>query len=735
MAFVKKIYPVQGMSCSSCASSIQTMLGAQAGIRTANVNLAGEQVLVEYDPDVVTLEQIEQVVDDLGFKLITADLTEEEQKDIHNARLRNLRTNTILAISLSIPVFLIGMFFHHLPYRNWIMLILTLPVLAWSGREFFVIAWKRASHLQANMDTLVALGTGSAFLFSLFNTLFPQWLLSRGLEPHVYYEASAVIISFILLGRYFEERAKKRTSGAIKKLMGLQVKTARVIRNGVEKEMLITKIIPGDILVIRPGEKIPADGKVTEGEGYVDESMITGESIPVEKKPGDPVIGATLNQTGSIKMVAEKVGSETMLAQIIKLVQEAQGSKAPVQQLADKIASYFVPIVMIIAVITFFAWFIWYPVSGIQYGFVTALAVLVIACPCALGLATPTALMVGLGKAAQAGILIRDAVSLEQLKEVNAIVLDKTGTVSKGIPEVTEVIWDPVLNDTDRISEAIGAIENRSEHPFAKAITERFPAPAAERETITGFDSTTGKGITAFYGKHEYLIGSRTFVKDSNCLVPVGLAASEEYCRKQPASVVYVARSRQVVAMILLADTIKPTSRKAVEELQSMGIEVHMLTGDSVAAASHMALEAGIDLFKAEVTPVAKAEYIRKLKAGGSIVAMAGDGINDSPALAEANVGMAMGDGTDIAIESAQVILVKGDLGKLVSAFRLSQATVRTIRQNLFWAFFYNVISIPVAAGLLFPINGFLLNPMIAGAAMAFSSVSVVSNSLRLRAT
>jgi P-type Cu2+ transporter len=733
MAFVKKIYPVQGMSCSSCASSIQTMLDEQEGIRTANVNLAGEQVLVEYDPEQVTPEQIEKAIDGLGYKLITHDLSEEQQKDIASGRLRMLRFNTILAVCLSLPVFVIGMFFHHMPYGKWIMLALTVPVLAWSGREFFVITWKRARHLQANMDTLVALGTGSAFLFSVFNTLFPQWLLSRGLEPHVYYEASAVIISFILLGRYFEELAKKRTSGAIKKLMGLQVKTARVIRNGVEKEMLISKIVAGDILVIRPGEKIPTDGTVTEGYGYIDESMITGESVPVEKKPGDPVIGATLNQTGSLKMVAEKVGMETMLAQIVRLVQEAQGSKAPIQKLADRIASWFVPSVIVVALLTFFAWLIWHPSSGIQFAFVTALAVLVIACPCALGLATPTALMVGLGRAAQAGILVRDAVSLENLKNVTAIVLDKTGTVSKGKPEVTEVIWDPALTDNEAIAPPIGALENRSEHPFAKAMAGRFPVPEKETETVTGFDSTTGKGITAFYGRHEYLIGSRTFVKESNCIVPEGLVPYEEYCRKQPASVVYVARSRQVVAMILLADTIKPTSRKAVEELQNMGIEVHMLTGDSVAAASHMALEAGIDFYKAEVTPAGKADYIRNLKEDGRLVAMAGDGINDSPALALADVGIAMGDGTDIAIESAQVILIKGDLEKLVTAFRLSQATVRTIRQNLFWAFFYNVISIPLAAGVLFPFTGFLLNPMIAGAAMAFSSVSVVANSLRLR--
>ena len=733
MAIIKKTYPVQGMSCSSCAASIQTFLSATEGVRTANVNLAGEEVLLEYDTEKISLEQIEKAVDGLGFKLITSGLTEDERQDMKSKRLRTLRTRTILAVSLSLPVFIIGMFFHHLAYRNWIMMVLTLPVLVWSGREFYVIAFKRARHGQANMDTLVALGTGSAFLFSLFNTLFPEWLLRNGLEPHVYYEASAVIISFILLGRYFEERAKKRTSGAIRKLMGLQVKTARVIRNGVEKEMLISKIRVDDILVIRPGEKIPTDGRVTEGSGFVDESMITGESIPVEKGPGDAVIGATLNQTGSLKMVAEKVGSETMLAQIVRLVQEAQGSKAPIQKLADKISSWFVPIVITLAIITFFVWWIGYPESGLQYGFVTALAVLIIACPCALGLATPTALMVGLGRAAQMGILVRDAVSLEDLKNIHALVVDKTGTVSKGRPEVIAVIRDPEEEDRAGTDEAIAAIEDRSEHLFARAIVEKFPVSASGRGVVENFDSTTGKGVRASYRGNEYIIGSPAFTRELDCIVPPALTASEEISGQQPASIVYVARNRRVVAMILLADTIKPTSKHAISELKSMGIEVHMLTGDTAASASHMAKEAGIDFCQAEVSPAGKAAYLQKMKSEGKIVAMAGDGINDSPALALADVGIAMGQGTDIAIESAQVILIKGDLEKLVAAIRLSHATVRIIRQNLFWAFFYNVISIPVAAGILFPFTGFLLNPMIAGAAMAFSSVSVVSNSLRLR--
>jgi P-type Cu2+ transporter len=733
MAFVKKILPVQGMSCSSCASSIQSMLGTQEGIRTANVNLAGEQVFIEYDPEKITMEQIEHTVDSLGYKLITTDLSDEQKKDLEAGRLRSLRFNTLMALAFSVPVFIIAMFFHHLPYRNWMMLLLTIPVVCWFGREFFIIAWKRARHLQSNMDTLVALGAGSAFLFSVYNTLFPGYLLSHGIEPHVYFEASAVIITFILMGRYFEERAKKRTSGAIKKLMSLGVKTARVIRNGVEKEMLISKIVQGDTLVIRPGEKIPADGTVLEGSGLVDESMITGEPIPVEKGPGDTVIGATLNQNGSLRMRAEKVGADTMLAQIIRLVQEAQGSKAPIQRLADRIASVFVPVVISIAILTFASWLIWHPISGIQFAFVATVAVLIIACPCALGLATPTALMVGLGRAAEMGILVRDAVSLEQLHLVQAVVLDKTGTLTKGKPEVTEIIWDPGLKNPEEVKQAIGAIERRSEHPFAEALAEKFPVNGESAESITGFISASGKGVSATYGANEYLIGSRSFILENNCLLPEALVPKVEYSGRQPASVVYVSRNRHVVAMILLADRVKESSARAVSALKEMGIEVHMLTGDTMASASHIASAAGIGLFRAEVSPAGKADYIRELKSRQVIVAMAGDGINDSPALALADIGIAMGTGTDIAIESAQVILIRGDLEKLVTALRLSHKTVRTIRQNLFWAFFYNVISIPIAAGILFPFTGFLLNPMIAGGAMAFSSVSVVTNSLRLR--
>ncbi len=561
-----------------------------------------------------------------------------------------------------------------------------------------------------------------------------------GLEPYVYFEGSAVIISFILTGRYFEEKAKQKTSEAIRKLMNLGVKTARVIRNGIEKEMLISKIVKGDILVIRPGEKIPTDGRVIEGISSIDESMITGESVPVSKQTGDEVIGSTINQTGSLKMVAEKVGSETLLSQIIRLVQEAQGSKAPIQKLADRIALVFVPVVIGIAILTFIAWSIWQPSSGTPFAFIAAVTVLVIACPCALGLATPTALMVGLGKAARHGILVKDVQSLELVCKTTAIVLDKTGTVTNGKPQVTEVIRDA----ENGIREAVVAIESRSEHLFARALVDYFSNDRVQtvdriikqipgESVVSGFESITGRGVSAVFEKDIYHIGSKSYILENGCVIADNFTKEELKLKQQSWSVVYVSRRREVIALVALADTVKPTSGKAIRQLKEMGIQVHLLSGDSVSITSHIASEAGIDFFKGEASPGEKADYINRLKEQGFIVTMVGDGINDSPALAVADTGIAMGSGTDIAIESAQITLIRGDLLKLVTALKLSRETVKTIHQNLFWAFFYNIITIPVAAGVLYPFTGFMLNPMIAGAAMAFSSVSVVTNSLRLR--
>jgi Cu2+-exporting ATPase len=722
------------MSCASCALSIQTILSAQKGVKSAVVNLAMEQVVVEYEPQLIDPACMVKVVNGIGYKLITdRSISAGDQEHNQNRRLERLKYNTLMSVAFSIPVVLISMVFHQISYSHWIMLVLAVPVLAIFGREFFIIAWKRALHFSSNMDTLVALGTGTAFLYSTFNTVFPEFLQSRGFVPYVYFDASVVIISFILMGRYFEERAKQRTTGAIRKLIGLGVKTARVIRNGIEKEMLISKIIVGDTLVIRPGEKIPTDGKVTEGDSFIDESMITGESVPVQKKAGDFVIGATINQTGSLKILAEKVGSETMLAQIIKLVQEAQGSRAPVQRLVDKVAAVFVPGVIGIAILTFITWSIWHPASGSPIALICAITVLVIACPCALGLATPTALMVGLGKAAEHGILIRDAESLETACIIDTIVLDKTGTITVGKPTVAEIVWDENNIDHSTVEDAIVSIESRSEHPFAAALVNHLKKQDFIPHEIVGFESTTGKGVSAFVGNDVYHIGSKSYILENNGQFTKTFLEKDAELRRQAQSLIYVTKNRNVVALFSVTDTIKPSSASAVSELKNMGIEIHMLSGDTVAITSHMAAKAGIDHFKGEVTPEGKSDYVRQLKDKGRRVAMVGDGINDSPALALADIGIALGTGTDIAMESAQITLIGGDLEKIISAIRLSRKTVKTIRQNLFWAFFYNVISIPVAAGILYPFTGFLLNPMIAGAGMALSSVSVVTNSLRLK--
>ena len=737
MKTIKDVYKVEGMSCTACSASVNKILSEVEGVAFANVNFANQTVLVEFDPEKASVKRLEDAVSAIGYKLVTDKELMADEESREAGRLRTARINLLASFSFAIPVFIISMFIPQLPYRNWIMLALSCPVMFWFGREFFVFAWKRARHWTTNMDTLVAMGSGTAFLYSLYNTFFPSATAMKGMDSHMYYEAAVVIISFILLGRYLEERARGKTSSAIRKLINLGVKTARVIRNGEEKEVLISKVRPGDIVVIRPGEKIPVDGHVTDGESLLDESMITGESLPVAKRVGDQVIGATLNQTGSLLMVAEKVGEQTVLAQIIRLVEEAQGSRAPVQKTVDRIASVFVPVVMLIAVLTFLAWLLFFPGMGFSFAITAAVSVLIIACPCALGLATPTAIIVGLGKAALHGILIKDARSLEEFCKLNLIVFDKTGTITSGKPSVSEIKWDESGNPGQEtiagISAAVAAIESRSEHPYARALTEFCNVPGNTNDLVEGFESITGKGVSGIYRQNQYHIGSPTYVTDKGCIAGEDLAEYHQLLRNQSFSVVYIARNSRVVAVAAISDSIKPGSADAVKELKNMGIEVHMLSGDSVAISSQIAAKAGIDYFKAEASPAEKAEYIRNKQKSGKKVGMVGDGINDSPALALSDVGIAMGTGTDIAIESARIIVLKGDLTKVVMALKISRQTVKTIRQNLFWAFFYNVLSIPVAAGILFPFTGFLLNPMIAGAAMAFSSVSVVSNSLLLK--
>lgn len=735
MSLVKEKYEVEGMTCASCASSVESILSHVEGVKSANVNFADSSVLVEHEPGIAPDDKLQEAVKSIGYNLIVdGQETAASQEEKEARKLKEAKFKLVLATGLSIPVLVIAMFFPSMPYADWIMLVLSIPVVFWSGKDFFIIAYKRAKHFSANMDTLIALGTGAAFAFSAFNTFFPEYLISRGLEPHVYYEVAAIIVALILLGRYFEERAKSRTSAAIKKLINLGVKTARVVREGKEIEVAISEVQRGDTILIRPGEKVPVDGRISEGKSVIDESMITGESIPVEKEPGDTVIGATINKTGSFKMVAERVGSETMLAQIIKLVQEAQGSKAPIQKLADAISAVFVPIVIVIAIISFVVWGVWGPEPQITFAIITSVTVLIIACPCALGLATPTAIMVGIGKGAENGILIKDAESLELAHKLNVIAVDKTGTITQGKPEVTDMIWDVPIERRNEISNVILSIESQSEHPLALAVVNHLKKENSESLALESFESITGKGVKASFGNEVFLIGNRRLLEENKIETSSALKEKIDQLSQEAKTVVYVAQHNEAVALIGIADTIKETSKAAILALQKMGLKVHMLTGDNQQTAEAIGRQAGVDHIKAEVLPADKAEYVKKLQSEGLKVAMVGDGINDSPALAQADVGIAMGTGTDIAIESAEITLIKGDLEDIVKAIKLSKETVKTIRQNLFWAFIYNLIGIPIAAGVLYPFTGFLLNPMFAAAAMAFSSVSVVTNSLRLKA-
>jgi len=617
----------------------------------------------------------------------------------------------------------------HMPYGNEIMWLFSTPVVLWLGKDFFVNAWKQAKHRSANMDTLVALSTGIAYIFSVFNMLFPEFWLERNLEPHVYFEAAAVIIAFILLGKLLEEKAKGNTSSAIKKLMGLQPKTVVLIHpDGTEKQVAIDDVNVDDVILVKPGEKIAVDGMVTSGNSYVDESMLSGEPVPVQKKEHEKVFAGTINQKGSFQFKATKVGKETMLAQIIKMVQDAQGSKAPVQKLVDKIAGIFVPIVIGIALITFILWLVLDTNEGLIHGLLAAVTVLVIACPCALGLATPTAIMVGVGRGAERGILIKDAESLELAKKVDAIILDKTGTITEGKPEVTEVHW---LRDSDADKNVLFSLEKQSEHPLADAVVKHLEnSPILP---LSSFESITGKGAKAVYEGKDYYAGNKKLLAENNIPIASELQQYADTWSAQSKTVIWFANNTEALAVLAISDKIKDTSIEAIRQLQDMGIEMYMLTGDNETTAKAIAEQTGIAHYKAEVLPQDKADFVKKLHQQGKIVAMVGDGINDSTALAIADVSIAMGKGSDIAMDVAKMTIISSDLKKIPEAIKLSKQTVATIKQNLFWAFIYNLIGIPIAAGILYPLNGFLLNPMIAGAAMALSSVSVVSNSLRLK--
>lgn len=725
--------PVLGMSCATCAVSVESVLNSTPGIESAAVNFAAQTVQVEYNNQAVTPLDMQKAVQTVGFDLIVeVENAAEKQTEAQQIHAENLRRRTLGAMLLAAPTVIIGMFFMEMPYANWIMFGLSLPVLVFFGKDFFVNAFRQARRGKANMDTLVALSTGVAFLFSTFNTIYPQYWYQRGLHPHVYFEAAVVIIAFILLGKYLEERAKGQTSSAIKKLMGLQPKTVRVIRDDQEQTLLISDVQIGELIVVRPGEKIAVDGILTEGHSFVDESMLNGEPLPVEKLTQNQVFAGTLNQKGTFQFRAEKVGSQTLLAQIIQTVQQAQGSKAPVQRLVDKIAGIFVPTVMGIALLSFVVWLIFGGENAFTHALLALVTVLVIACPCALGLATPTAITVGMGKGAENHILIKDAESLEIAHRVNTVVLDKTGTITQGKPEVTDWHWTTTDPNYQRL---LLSLESRSEHPLAEAVVRKLEQEVAfGRPRLEQFESVTGQGVQAGHEGRFYLVGNEKMLKNYGLTLPDAAQRLTKEWQEAARTVIFFAGLEEgIIAVLAIADPIKPTSREAVAQLQRQGIEVYMLTGDNPQTAAAIARQVGISHFQAQMMPTDKAQFIQKLQALGKMVAMVGDGINDSPALAQADVGISMGKGTDIAMEVAAITLMRSDLTALPQLFRLSRKTVTTIRQNLFWAFIYNLIGIPIAAGILYPAFGFLLNPMLAGAAMALSSVSVVTNSLRLR--
>lgn len=728
---VTQTFPVLGMTCASCASSAESIVTHQEGVVSASVNYATGNLFVEFHSNVTNVEKLRKAVQGVGYDLLIEDESKQQEslEAIHEKKFKDLKNKTIWAVILSLPVVIIGMFFMDIPYGNEIMWAFSTPVVLWLGRGFFINGWKQAKHCKANMDTLVALSTGIAYIFSVFNMIFPEFWEARDLEAHVYFEAAAVIIAFILLGKLLEEKAKGNTSSAIKKLMGLQPKTVIVIQaDGTEKQTPIEEVIEGNVILVKPGEKIAVDGMVISGNSYVDESMLSGEPLPVLKKENEKVFAGTINQKGSFQFKAVKVGKETMLAQIIKMVQDSQGSKAPVQKLVDKIAGVFVPMVMGTALLTFIVWVVFGGDNAIVQGLLAAVTVLVIACPCALGLATPTAIMVGVGKGAEQGILIKDAESLELAQKVNAIILDKTGTITKGRPQVTDIQW---LNNDNSTKDILLSIEKQSEHPLAEAVVKYLEE--VNPTTLSNFNSITGKGAKANFNKETYFVGNKKLLFEHNIIIPEQLQQQADNWSKLSKTVIWFSDSKQALSVIAISDKIKETSEQAIKKLQDMGIDLYMLTGDNEATAKAIAEQTGIKHYKAEVLPQHKADFVKELQEQGKIVAMVGDGINDSTALATADVSIAMGKGSDIAMDVAKMTIISSDLTKIPQAIKLSKRTVATIKQNLFWAFIYNLIGIPIAAGILYPINGFLLNPMIAGAAMAMSSVSVVTNSLRLK--
>ncbi|MEW6109971.1 MAG: heavy metal translocating P-type ATPase [Nitrospirota bacterium] len=734
--------PVRGMTCASCVKTVQDTLGSLDGVVSASVNFATEKATIKYLPAHVGIRDFKKAVKDAGYEIVEAekgeDIVEKEQRE-REAAYRKLKTRIITGAVFTIPIFILmywdklglSVFFVIPRQTNFLLqLIIETPVQFWIGQQFYTGAAAAARHKTTNMNTLIAIGTSSAYIYSVVATFFPSLFEIKGYSAEVYFDTAATIIVLILLGRLFEARAKGQTSEAIKKLIGLQAKTARVVRSGMETDIPVEDVEAGDIIIVRPGEKIPVDGAIIDGYSSVDESMVTGESMPVEKRAGDTVIGATINKTGSFRFEAVKVGRDTMLANIINMVQSAQGSKPPIARMADIIASYFVPAVIGIAAITFLLWYLFGPAPAFTYAILNFIAVLIIACPCALGLATPTSIMVGTGKGAENGVLIRSGEALETAHRIDTVVFDKTGTITKGKPEVTDIIADG-LSENEVLFYAASS-EKGSEHPLGESIIKKAVDNNIGIKDPDHFQAVPGHGIKATINGREVLLGNEKLMDDEG-IETDKLKSEADRLSELGKTPMFVSVDRKLSGIIAVADTLKDDSFQALKSLHSLGIEVVMITGDNKRTGEAIAAQAGIDRVLAEVLPEDKAAEVKKLQSGGKLVAMVGDGINDAPALAQADIGIAIGTGTDVAMEASDITLIGGDIKGVVTAIALSKATIRNIKQNLFWAFAYNVILIPVAAGALFPFFGILLNPMFAAAAMGMSSVTVVTNALRLR--